>query len=52
MVDAHRGFAAGSETAPLAGPERLPRLQAAGLILVLSLAVWGVIGLAVGLVVG
>ena len=39
MVDAHRGFAAGSETAPLAGPERLPRLQAAGLIVVLSLAV-------------
>ncbi len=52
MVDAHNGFADGIDLALATGPDRLPRLQAAGLILVMSLAVWGVIGLGVSLVVG
>ena len=52
MVNAHRGFGNGIDATPATGPDRLPKLQAAGLILVMSLAVWGVIGLGVGLVVG
>ena len=52
MVNAHRCFADGIDVAPETGSDRLPRFQAAGLILVMSLAVWGVIGLGVSLVVG
>ena len=52
MVDARHGLADGIGFTSSADADRLPRLQAAGLILVLSLAVWGVIGPGVSLVVG
>lgn len=52
MADAHRCSADGTDARLSTGTGRLPKLQAAGLILVMSLAVWGVIGLGVSVVVG
>ena len=54
MTSAHPALAGGRAEilAHAAGRDRLPVLQAMGLILVISLGVWGVIGLGVGLVVG
>ena len=52
MVDVRRGFVVCTERTPGGGQDRLPRLQAVGLIVVMSLAAWGVIALGVSLVVG
>jgi hypothetical protein len=52
MVDVRRGFVVCIERTPGGSQDRLPTLQAAGLIVVMSLAVWGVIALGVSLVAG
>ena len=52
MVDAHQGFGGGLGLGSVERLDRLPKLYAAGLILVMSLATWGVIALGVSLVVG
>jgi hypothetical protein len=54
MTDAHRALMGGAMGFPghARSRDRLPVLQAVGLILAMSLGVWGVIGLGLSLVVG